>query len=67
MTNGIKVLSVEEIQKIFPVGRNSIYELMHRDDFPSFKIGKQYFVESNALALWIKEQSDAQYKSNKPY
>ena len=52
-----RFLNVEDLRLLLGIGKNSAYELMHRSDFPSFKIGKRYFIEESALILWSKEKS----------
>ena len=56
----INILTVEDVKKIFSIGRNNAYELMHREDFPSFKIGKKLFINQDALYKWIENQSNSQ-------
>ncbi len=42
-------LSVKDLQKKLGMGHNAAYALMSLKGFPSFKIGRKYFVEENDL------------------
>jgi hypothetical protein len=59
MENGMpELITVAEFQKIIRRGRNVAYSIVHRKDFPSLKIGGQYFVIKSKLPEWIEKQSE---------
>lgn len=50
----IKMLTVEEVQKILKIGRNKIYEIFSRADFPGILLGRKYVVEERAFYNWLQ-------------
>ena len=51
-----RVLLPEEARQILKVGKSTMQELLHREDFPSYKIGRRYYVNASRLEEWINEQ-----------
>lgn len=47
--------SVEDIQKIFGIGRKKAIELMNLEGFPMIKLGRIYRVDSVELEHWIEK------------
>ena len=59
ITNIKPVLTPEEFIKTFGFGRSMTYEnLLKRDDFPCFRIGKRIFIVSDRLPEWFAKQCD---------
>lgn len=56
-TEGVEtmLLTVKDLQKRIPIGRDAAYALMHSKAFPSIKIGGRYFVDNAALEKWIEQ------------
>ncbi|QGH20882.1 helix-turn-helix domain-containing protein [Clostridium butyricum] len=53
------VISPEEFMKAYGFGRNMVYtDLLKRKDFPSFRIGKKYFINVNKLGEWFDSQCE---------
>ena len=50
-------LSVTETAAILGVSKPTVYDLIHRDDFPSFKIGNRVLVSRTRLAEWVEAQA----------
>lgn len=50
------VLTVEQLAVELGIGRNSAYELVCREDFPSFRIGKKILIDYDGLKHWIRNQ-----------
>ena len=50
----MQVLTAKELSAILKLGRDKTYALMGSKNFPSFKIGKQYFVTEEALTKWLR-------------
>ncbi|NFS30502.1 helix-turn-helix domain-containing protein [Clostridium botulinum] len=51
------VITPEEFINEFGFSRSMVYEnLLKREDFPCFKIGKKYFINRNKLAEWFDKQ-----------
>ena len=51
------LLSPEEARKLLKVGKNTMQILLHRSDFPSFKIGRRWRVNKSKLIEWINSQN----------
>lgn len=45
-----------ELAQLLDVSRSAAYDLMHRADFPSFRIGKRLLVQKTALEGWLNDQ-----------
>lgn len=48
-----KVLSVEELQDVLKIGRNTTLKLIKTDGFPTIKIGKRILVPVAGLDAWL--------------
>ena len=46
-----------EVAQLLGISRSAAYNLMHRDDFPSFRIGKRWLVRDSSLNEWLEKQS----------
>ncbi len=51
------LLKAKDLQQILSVGRDKAYALMKSDDFPSIKIGRDYYVTEENLRLWLEESA----------
>lgn len=49
-------LNVSEVAELLGVSRPVVYQLIHREDFPAFKIGKRTLVPRLALEEWANRQ-----------
>ena len=49
--------SAPEVAQLLGISRSAAYNLMHRDDFPSFRIGKRWLVRDSSLHEWLEKQS----------
>lgn len=47
------VISVEELQEMLHIGRNSAYKLLKEGKIKSIKIGKQYRIPKNFVIQYI--------------
>ncbi len=53
--NGDMVLyKVKDLQRILGCGKNKAYSIMESSGFPRVQIGREYYVEKEAFAKWIK-------------
>ena len=50
------LLKPEEAMRILNVGRSKFYQLSRQPDFPSLKIGRCLYTDSNQLNDWIAQQ-----------
>jgi excisionase family DNA binding protein len=53
-----KILTVKDIQAIFGCGKNQAYEIIHANGFPSFKIGRRYYIYQKAFAEWLEKNQN---------
>ncbi|MDD5017254.1 MAG: helix-turn-helix domain-containing protein [Eubacteriales bacterium] len=51
------LLSAKAVSEMINLGLNKTYELFRSENFPALQIGKQYFVEKETFADWLKEAS----------
>lgn len=50
------MLNVTEVSEILGLSRPIVYQLMQREDFPSFKIGRRTVIPRLALEEWANAQ-----------
>ncbi len=54
------VLTPADIAAVMSLSRNRVYELVHSDGFPAFKIGKKlYRVRKDKFLEWLDSESAA--------
>ncbi len=51
-------LNVETVANLLGISISSSYELMHRTDFPSIKIGNRLIVSKEKFIEWANKQSE---------
>lgn len=49
--------SVSEVAEVLGISRPKVYDLLHRDDFPSFKVGGRVLVSVEGLRKWVAAQA----------
>lgn len=54
--------TVEDIQRIFQIGKSKAYSLMRSDGFPSIRLNKKLYVSQSELNNWINTQSGKLYR-----
>lgn len=54
----VKVLLPEEAREILKVGKSKMQELLNSDDFPSYKVGRRWYVNALRLEEWINKKSN---------
>jgi len=57
MSNDKLVYNVSEVAQVLNVSRPTVYELLHRADFPAFRIGNRWLTSKAGLAKWVEDQS----------
>ena len=50
------MLTVKEVSEALGIGINQTYSLVKSDDFPTIKIGQQYFIPKDLFYEWIDEK-----------
>ena len=49
------ILSVADIQKIFGIGRISVYHLIESGQLPAFRMGRTYKIPKSSAEKFLKE------------
>ena len=62
MTEGFEGLeplavSAEEAARLLGISKPSVYQLIGRADFPSFKLGRRTLVSVEGLREWVRGQA----------
>ena len=52
------ILTVKELAEFMNINLNRAYQLKHRADFPSLRLGRKIVISRNKLFQWIDEKSD---------
>lgn len=52
----IKVLLPNEVQEILKIGKSTMMQLLHQEGFPSYKIGRRWYINADKLEEWINKQ-----------
>ena len=53
------VVSAAEAARLLGVSRPTLYQLLNREDFPSFRVGNRVLVSVAGLQEWIERQTKA--------
>jgi len=61
LTNKL-TLSISEAAALLGVSRPTVYNLIKRDDFPAFPIGRRVLISRAGLAEWIEAQARKEAK-----
>jgi excisionase family DNA binding protein len=49
-------VSAAEAARLLGVSRPKVYELMNREDFPSFRLGGRTLISVDGLRRWVEQQ-----------
>lgn len=52
-------LSIDETAAALGVSRPTVYNLLHKQDFPSFRVGGRTLVSVDGLRAWVAAQAAA--------
>lgn len=52
------MMNAEQTAMFLGVSRAGTYQLFHREDFPSIRIGKRMMVQREALLSWLEAQQN---------
>lgn len=50
--------SVTEAANALGISRRSMYDLLHREGFPTLKVGGRRLISKELLAQWVKDQAE---------
>jgi len=53
------MLDCPALSKALNVSKTYAYTLMHRNDFPSIKLGRRHLVNKDSLINWLKSQESS--------
>ena len=54
------VLNANQLAGVLNISRANAYNLLHREDFPTLRIGQRMLVSRDKLVQWMDGQSNAQ-------
>jgi excisionase family DNA binding protein len=52
-----EALKVNQAAQLLQIGKNQMYELCHREDFPAVKFGRQFRISKTLLRDWFQKQA----------
>ena len=52
------VLRPKDVQKLLGFGRNQIYALFRRPDFPAKRVGRSWFISRAAFERWLERHDE---------
>lgn len=53
-----KLMSAGDLADYMGISRNAAYTLLHRDDFPSIRIGSLLYAITDQVDTWLKQQAE---------
>ena len=56
-TDKIVLYTVDDIQRIFKIGKTKAYALMSANGFPSFKMNAKLYVRREHLDSWLEKRT----------
>ena len=54
------VLNAAQLAGVLNISRANVYNLLHREDFPTLHIGQRMLVPRDKLVRWMDEQARVQ-------
>jgi len=51
------VYTVADLQNILPLGKNSLYKLIQRNDFPKIRCGRKILIPIESFTKWLLENA----------
>lgn len=52
-----KLMTAKELMDYLHCSKTTAYELCRRRDFPSFRVGKNFYIEKDKISEWIEKES----------
>lgn len=53
-------VSPAECARLLGISRPKVYDLLHQNDFPSFKLGSRTLISVDGLREWISRQTQTE-------
>lgn len=57
----ITLYNIDDIRRIFSMGRTAAYRLMTSDGFPAFRLNRKLYVTRDNLTRWIQNNRGKTY------
>ena len=54
---GPLAVSTTEAAKLLGISRPQVYTLLHREDFPSLRVGGRVLISTEGLRKWVERES----------
>ena len=54
------VVSAPEAARLLGVSKPTIYQYIHQNDFPAFKLGRRTLISVDGLKEWVRKQVNEQ-------
>ena len=51
-----EIMTPKQLQEYLHCSKTTAYELCKRKDFPSFRVGKSFYIYVNDLHKWIEKE-----------
>lgn len=55
---GKNMLTPADLQREWDIGRNTVYTLVNREDFPKIRLGRKILIPRDALNRWLDKQTE---------
>lgn len=52
------VLTAKEVQQLTGLGKNTVYQMVNRADFPKLRVGKRILIPREAFMRWLEAQTE---------
>lgn len=52
--------TMKELAEILPIGRNSLYKLVHSEGFPAIYINRRILIPVEPFHEWVKKHAELQ-------
>ena len=53
-----EILTLKQCQEILQIGKNLMLFLVHNEEIPAFRVGKQWRIRKSDLERYISERSE---------
>jgi excisionase family DNA binding protein len=51
-----EIMTHEDVKNYLRISKNTAYEIMRREDFPKFMVGRQMRVKKDDFQAWLEKQ-----------
>jgi len=55
------IYTPKDVQEIFGLSKNVVYDIFRQETFPSIRIGKRHYITDEALSAWLKLYEGKRY------